>query len=101
MATRDSNDDGMLSSFVNCIVLSTLYAQSKGITKERNGQMPTVSIFGSEFSLALRDAISYSGSYNEVYTKHIENATEELRGRNILNNVGGPQMHSFPRVPVL
>ena len=94
LATRD--DNVLFSSFVNCIVLATIYAQEKGITTEENKEMPLMTIFGSHFNWALRDAIAYSGGYGQIYTKHFGDALEEDRGRNILNNKGDPQIHSFP-----
>mmetsp|Transcript_35231 Transcript_35231/g.61868 ORF Transcript_35231/g.61868 Transcript_35231/m.61868 type:complete len:476 (-) Transcript_35231:287-1714(-) len=94
LATRE--DDEIFSSFVNCVVLATIYAWENGIRREERKEMPLMSIFGSEFNWALRDAIYYSGSYDQIYTKHFGDVLEENRGRNILNNKGGPQIHSFP-----
>jgi len=113
LATRE--DDVLFSSFVNCIVLATIYAQEKGIKIEEGKEMPSMTIFGSQFNWALRDAIAYSGSYDQIYTKsfgglssvllnffnsisqHDTNKTaDEEAGRNYLNERGGPQIHSFP-----
>ena len=67
--------------------------------------MPLVSLFGSDLSWSLRDAISYSGNYDEIYAKHFVELLEEddwglgyeeRRGRNVVNSKGGPQIHSFP-----
>ncbi|KAL7539869.1 hypothetical protein ACHAXR_012322 [Thalassiosira sp. AJA248-18] len=58
--------------------------------------MPLVSVFGSDLNWALRDAIAYSGSYEQIYRKHFGiEATEVNRGRNTLNE-GSPIMLSFP-----
>lgn len=86
----------MFSSFVDLIVLAPVYAQENDIRKERRvNRMPLVSIFGSELSWALRDVVSYSGNYDEIYTAHFGEVLEEGRGRNRLNDESGPQMHSF------
>ena len=61
LTTRE--DDKLFSSFVNSIVLATIHAQEKDLTRERSQEMPYTSIFGSEVNWALRDAISYSGSF--------------------------------------
>ncbi|KAL7538347.1 hypothetical protein ACHAXR_008492 [Thalassiosira sp. AJA248-18] len=58
--------------------------------------MPLVSVFGSDLNWALRDAIAYSGSYEQIYKNHFgSKATEVNRGRNTLNK-GGPMIRSFP-----
>merc|ERR1712127_844843 len=44
LTTRE--DDKMFSSFVNCIVLATIYAQENGIKRERSNELPLVSTFG-------------------------------------------------------
>ena len=82
LATRE--DDVLFSSFVNFIVMATIYAQEKGIKREE-----------SKENWVLRDAIAYIGSYDQIYTKHFGDVLEEERGRNTLNK-GGPQIHSFP-----
>ncbi|KAL7533568.1 hypothetical protein ACHAWF_009709 [Thalassiosira exigua] len=98
MATRE--EDVQFSSFVNMIVLATIYAQYNGITKDDSIGMPLVSLFGPSFYWSLRDAISYSGNYDEIYwgnfrsifgTGYLEQLVREehyfrnIRGRNILN----------------
>ena len=55
-------------------------------------------VFGSEYAWALRDAISYSGSYDELYTKNFGAVEKEDRGHNTLNDRGGPQLHSYPGI---
>lgn len=65
LATRDE-DDRKFSSFVNAIVVATIYAQEKGISQSRSKDMPLMYIFGSLFNWALRDAISYSGVSREL-----------------------------------
>jgi len=98
LATRENNV--AFSSFVNCIVLATIYAQENSIERvDSNKLMPLMNIFGSEFTWALRDATAYSGSYDQIYTKYFGEVRVEDRGRNMLNK-GGPQTHSFPGLSV-
>ena len=89
----------LFSSFVNCIVLGTIYAEENRLASVC-GEPPLVSVFGSEYNWALRDAIAYSGSYDQIYTKTFSsgNSTESARGRNTLN-IGGPMMHSLNGLP--
>ena len=96
LATREGN--ALFSSFVNCVVLATIYAEEEGIAKEEYKRIPQISLFGNLFAWSLRDTISYSGSYNELYTKHFgeHNDKDEDRGRNRLNDGDGPRIHSFP-----
>lgn len=90
LATRE--DDSLFSSFVNCVVLTTLSAEEQmGIN-----EVPLASIFGQDMRWSLRDAISYSKSYDKLYKKHF--GIDSVRGRNALNKIGdaGPQLHSLP-----
>ena len=97
MATRE--DDVLFASFVNCIVLATIYAQDNRIHRDESSQLPLVSVFGSHLNWALRDAIVYSGSYDQIYSRNFgSNISEAFRGRNTLNE-GGPLMHSLPLLP--
>jgi len=113
MATRE--DDVLFTSFVNCVVMATIYAQENHIQKENSEEMPLVSLFGDNLSWALKNAISYSGSYDQIYMKHFGNvntpraakdnadykgndeggSTQASRGRNTLNE-GGPLIFSLP-----
>lgn len=96
MATRE--DDVMFASFVNCIVLATIYAQENDITSENRRELPLVSVFGSDLIWALRDAIAYSGGYDKIYRKNFGIEVSEMkRGRNALNQ-GGPMLHSIPHL---
>jgi hypothetical protein len=88
--------DVMFASFVNSIVLATIYAQENDIQKEDSAKMPFVSAFGKELSWALKDAIAYSGSYDNICTRSFGNRSSEACNYwNTLSN-GEPQMHSFP-----
>ncbi|KAL7536958.1 hypothetical protein ACHAWF_005611 [Thalassiosira exigua] len=106
IATRE--DDGLFSSFVNMIVVATIYAEERGISRENYLDMPLVNLFGPRLYWALRDAIAYGGNYDDIYCKHFGGADwgdsdnkeeyEIARGRNALNE-GGPMMLSFPHLP--
>jgi len=91
MATLE--DDVVFASFVNCVVMATIHAQENGIQKHKSKEMPLASVFGSYYSWALRDAIAYSGSYDEIHSKHFGSEVA-TRGRNAVNE-GGPLMLSF------
>jgi len=93
LATRE--DDAVFSSFVKCVVVATLYAQEKKINREDSERMPSTAIFGHRFHWALRDAIHFSGSYDQLYEKNFGRDSADDRGRNTLND-GGPEIHSFP-----
>ena len=67
MVTRD--EDLLFSSFVNCAILATIYAA------KNSKEMPLLSIFGSEFDWALRDALNFGGSYDEIYSKNFGDAS--------------------------
>jgi hypothetical protein len=94
-----SNDNSLLYSFVDAIVLAPVYALTKGITRDDSEQMPLVPIFGNNVNWALRDAVQAIGNWNELYEKNFRSDTQLLdsssRGRNALND-GGPKLHSFP-----
>jgi hypothetical protein len=64
-ATREDNP--AFSLFVNCVVWAIIYAEKKGITKEQSKWMPVMPWVGKEFEWALKDAIHYSGSYDQIY----------------------------------
>ncbi len=91
LATRD--DDPLFSSFVHSIVLATVYAQESGIEQESSRGMPLMSVFGAEYLWTMRDAVAYSGSYDEMYYKHF-GISKAPRGRNELNINGTPQLLS-------
>ena len=94
IATRE--EDEMFSSFVNAVVMSPIHAEEKGIERSENLRMPIVAAFDENLRWALRDAIAYSGSYDQMYAKNFGQVSEKDRGRNTLNNKGGPQIYSFP-----
>jgi len=95
LATRDE-DDALFASFVNCIVLATIHAQKHEIGKTRSKEMPLASMFGSEFEWALRHAIHYGGSYDQLYEENFGDVAKEDRGRNSLSDSNSPRIHSFP-----
>ena len=87
--------DGMFSSFVNCIVLSTIYATSEGIDKNNSFAMPSVTIFGMDMLWALKDAISANGNFDEMFSSNFDDE-DDIRGRNHLNSHQHPQLLDLP-----
>jgi len=87
--------DAMFASFVNSVVLATIFAQENGIQSDESGRMPFVSIFGNELKWALKDSISAMGNYAQIYKSNFGNGYEAYQGRNTLNT-GGPLLHSLP-----
>lgn len=85
----------LFSSLVNSVVVATIYAEENGI-RERYWEMPISQIFGPQYHFALRDAISYAGSYDQLFAKNFGDVAEDRRGRNMLNDGSSPQIHSFP-----
>mmetsp|Transcript_13888 Transcript_13888/g.30279 ORF Transcript_13888/g.30279 Transcript_13888/m.30279 type:complete len:405 (+) Transcript_13888:949-2163(+) len=83
IATRE--DDVIFVSFVNMLVLATIYAQENKIRRGQSLEMPLVPVFGSYLNWALRDAIAYIGSYDEINSKNFGSNVEAFRGRNTLN----------------
>eukprot|EP00804_Cyclotella_cryptica_P018122 CCRYP_005906-RB/>CCRYP_005906-RB protein AED:0.01 eAED:0.01 QI:1407/1/1/1/1/1/2/361/429 len=92
-------EDGMFSSFVNCIVLSTIYATSEGVDKNNSFALPSMTIFGKDMLWAMKDAISANGNYDEIFSKNFI-VEEELRGRNYLNSHQHPQLLDMPGLSV-
>jgi len=89
-------EDTLFSSFVNAIVIATIYAAENSIEQDRSTEMPLIYLFGGAFTWALRDAIAYSGSYDQLYMRNFGEVLEEDRGRNALNEWRDPQIYSIP-----
>ena len=49
---------------MNCIILATVYAVSRGITRDSTVYMPAMTLFGKYFLWALKDAIE--GKFHEL-----------------------------------
>ena len=93
LATRE--DDTIFASFVNSIVLATIYALENDIQKKDSGKMPFASIFGTEMAWAFKDVIANSGNYDEMYVRSFGDRDSDVyKNRNTLSK-GGPQMHSL------
>merc|ERR1711862_429032 len=95
LATRE--DDAIFSSFVECVVGSTMHAQRRKISKKTHREIGLLSMFGSDTRVALQDAISFSGNYDEIIQKNFPHVdlNGDGRGRNKLND-RGPMVHSYP-----
>ncbi len=94
-ATREN--DTLFSSFINAMVVATIHAQEIGVTRETSSLMPLVSLFGSDFLWAMRDAVSYGGNYDELYENNFESRSSR-RGRNEVNSRSGPQLLAPPEI---
>ena len=78
--------------------MALIWATEEGITKKKSPRMPLASTFGKDFRWFMRYALAYGGNYDELYAKNFGASYLDLeeRGRNMLNEVGGPQMLSYP-----
>ncbi|EJK75467.1 hypothetical protein THAOC_02808 [Thalassiosira oceanica] len=94
LATR--KDDFKFSSFVNLVVMSTIKADKDGIGREAHRNMPLISVYGSNIGWALKDAISYSGSYSQILSENFPQSMAAT-GRNCIHK-DGPLRHSIPGI---
>ena len=62
IATLDN--DPVFASYVNSIILATVYAVHHGITQDSTVYMPAMTLFGKYFLWALKDAIE--GKFHEL-----------------------------------
>merc|ERR1712029_654007 len=69
LVTLSDDDDPLFASFVNSVVMATLYAVARGITQSESEQMPTIEWYGHEFDWMLRDVIHFIGDYDDIYKK--------------------------------
>ena len=67
--TRYREGDVLFSSFVNAVVIATVYVVENDISRagENNMVMPLIGLFGSDLKWMLRDVINYIGSYDDIY----------------------------------
>ena len=72
----------MFSLVVNNVVVTTIHAMEIGVEKDAWKEMP---LFGEKITWMLNDAISYSGSYDQLYAKNFGNIGEKDRDRNTRN----------------
>eukprot|EP00956_Cyclotella_meneghiniana_P017722 scaffold29126_cov67-Cyclotella_meneghiniana.AAC.2 len=92
IATLDN--DPVFASYVNSIILATVYAVHHGITQDSTVYMPAMTLFGKYFLWALKDVIEANGNYDEIYRSNFGNV--KSRGRNALNKRQSPQMINNP-----
>ena len=91
-------DDPQFSSFVFWVVAAIIYAAEQGITQiMASEKMPDINLFGDDYLKMFRDAVYFSGNYDEVYERHLGALLPE-RGRNAVNNIKapGPQIYVPP-----
>ena len=61
--------DVLFSSFVNTVVMATVYAVENDISREeKSSEMPLIELFGGNLKWMLRDVIHHIGSYNDIYS---------------------------------
>ena len=95
LVTRQN--DPQFSSFVYWIVGAIFYAEEEGISQANANNMPDVNLFGSDFRKMFRDAVFFTGRYDEIYERNLGGIFPE-RGRNAINSVydPGPQIYVPP-----
>ena len=106
IATRE--DDTQWTDFVRSIVQSTIYAESKGISractlqevscdiaKESAVAMPVLELLGPTYTQAFQDVILSIGNYAEIYERNMERYVPRSENvRNTLNNGTTPMFFS-------
>ena len=60
-----------------------LFDEENGIGKAESNKMPTVGLFGPQFSRLFRDIIAAIGSYGDIYERNLAELTP-CRGLNLL-----------------
>lgn len=94
LVTRET--DPTWSSFVNWVVISTMYAEEIGITQREGEKMPLQFLFGPLYTRVFRDVIQAVGNYAEMYERNIEPISSR-GGLNTLNQSPfGPQHYTNP-----
>ena len=86
----------IFSSYVNCIVLATVYAAAEGITQDNYDEMKSMRLYGDNYLWSLKDAVSANGNYDEIYAINFSGNQTETRGRNALNAEQNPQLFDIP-----
>jgi len=93
-------DSELFSPFVNCVVVVLMWALRNNLAEESYSFMPLSSIFGSDLSWALRDAVRYSGNYATIMKRNFpgygQSTGEEVGGMRNFLNAGQPTMHAYP-----
>jgi hypothetical protein len=73
LALVTRQDDSQWSDFVYLVVTAIFDAEENGISMANaNSEMQEVTLFGSQFTQMLRNAISAVGSYKDIYQRTIQ-----------------------------
>jgi len=89
------SDDPQFSDLIRWIIYGLIYAEEKGITKERSIDMPTTNLFGSELTGIWQNSVRESGGYGEIFTRNLDGIVAR-GGLNLLNRLDGPQLCAAP-----
>ena len=91
-----AESDPLWSSYVHWIANSLIMAEEDGFDQERADFMPSVEIFGPEYSRAFEGAVAAVGSYKEIFERSLEEHLPRS-GPNLLNsNPLGPMLYVLP-----
>lgn len=92
-------DDVQWSKFVYWVVTGIIFAEEEGITSETSFEMmPAVTLFGTQYTDMLRDAVAAVGNYGEIYSRQAQSEFPRA-GLNELNLfLSGPQHYPLPGV---
>ena len=94
MAMVTLQEDPQWVQFVQGVVTAIFYAEENGISQATKADMPTVQLFGTEFTFMFRQIIAFVGSYDEIYSRNLGDLPRNF-GPNALNE-GGPLHYPPP-----
>ena len=89
-------EDPQWLQFVHWVVTAIFYAEENGISKGSAAEMPTVQLFGTDFTFMFRQSISFVGSYGEIYARNLGEDFPRDFGPNALN--AGGALHYPPTI---
>ena len=95
MAMATIQEDPQWVQFVQGVVTAIFYAEENGITQATAADMPTVQLFGNDFTFMFRQSIAFVGSYGEIYSRNLGEDFPRDFGPNALN-AGGPLHYPPP-----
>lgn len=97
-ALMTRNDDDQWSSFVDWVIIATVYAEEKGITAATATDMPVVTLFGESLKQMFADCISSTGSYSELYNRTLQEFIPRGGANRLNDELAGPQMFPVPAI---
>lgn len=72
LALVTRHDDRQWSDFVYLVVTAIFYAEENGISVANANSMPEVTLFGTQYTQMLRQAITAVGSYGDIYQRNFK-----------------------------